>query len=56
MSDVPFHQTVMGRRFLESTIPKLVEEIAKLNATVAELVKAIEKTAPSAKASEDERL
>jgi hypothetical protein len=31
MSDVPFHLTVMGRRFYEVTMPALVEAIERLN-------------------------
>ena len=31
MNDVPFHLTVMGRRFYEVTMPALVEAIERLN-------------------------
>ena len=31
MSDAPFHLTLMGKRFFESTMPALVEAIEKLN-------------------------
>ena len=31
MNDVPFHLTVMGRRFYEVTVPALVEAIERLN-------------------------
>jgi len=31
VNDVPFHLTVMGRRFYEVTMPALVEAIERLN-------------------------
>jgi hypothetical protein len=31
VNDVPFHLTVMGRRFYEVTMPGLVEAIERLN-------------------------
>ena len=31
MNDVPFHLTVMGRRFYEVTMPALIEAIERLN-------------------------
>ena len=31
MNDVPFHLTVMGRRFYEVTMPALAEAIERLN-------------------------
>ena len=31
MNDIPFHLTVMGRRFYEVTMPALVEAIERLN-------------------------
>lgn len=37
MSDVPFHLTVMGRRFYEATMPALVEAIERLNEHLARL-------------------
>lgn len=39
MTDIPFHATVQGRRFFEGTLPRLVEQLEKLNANLAELVK-----------------
>ncbi len=43
MNDVPFHLTRMGQRFYEHTMPRLVEELAKLNERLAELAKAVGK-------------
>lgn len=31
MNDVPFHLTVMGRRFYEAQLPKLIAAIERLN-------------------------
>jgi hypothetical protein len=31
VNDIPFHLTVMGRRFYEVTMPALVEAIERLN-------------------------
>ena len=38
MSGIPFHETRAGHRFLEHTMPRLVDELAKLNRNLAELV------------------
>jgi hypothetical protein len=43
MTDVPFHLTVMGRRFYEHTLPALVAELARINASLAELAEEIAK-------------
>ena len=48
MSDVPFHLTVMGRRFYEVTMPALVEAIERLNRN---LERAVSPTATSASES-----
>lgn len=45
MNDVPFHLTVMGRRFYEVTVPALVEAIERLNRN---LERAGAPTAPTA--------
>ena len=42
MSDVPFHQTRMGRRFYESTMPRLVDELARLTDQLERLVARLE--------------
>ena len=34
MTDVPFHLTVMGKRYYEATLPSLVEAIERLNANL----------------------
>lgn len=31
MADIPFHQTRMGQRFLEATLPQLVRQLERLN-------------------------
>jgi len=36
-----FYRTVGGRRFIEGTIPKLVEELARLNRNLEALVAAL---------------
>ncbi len=38
MADVPFYATRMGRRFYESTMPKLVEQLERLNDLLVRLV------------------
>jgi hypothetical protein len=43
MTDVPFHLTVMGRRFYDHTLPALVAELARINASLAELAEALAK-------------
>lgn len=43
MSDVPFHATALGRRFYEQTVPALVAELARVNASLAELIEVIAK-------------
>ena len=42
MAEVPFHQTVMGRRFFEHTLPRLVEEVARLNEGLGRLAEVME--------------
>lgn len=42
MSETPFYATVMGRRFYEGTVPKLVEELALLNRNLTRLVDALD--------------
>ena len=37
MSEVPFHLTLMGRRFYEATMPALVEAIERLNRNLERL-------------------
>jgi len=35
--DLPFHTTIMGRRFIEGTVPQLVENIGLLNSRLTAL-------------------
>jgi hypothetical protein len=30
MSDIPFHQTAMGRDFFDRTVPALVEQLTRI--------------------------
>ncbi|MCC7014869.1 MAG: hypothetical protein IT454_20065 [Planctomycetes bacterium] len=46
-----FHETRMGRVFHEVTLPKLIEQLARLNESVERLAKAIE--ADAARAERD---
>ena len=41
-----FYQTVGGRRFIDGTMPKLVEELARLNRNLEALVAALVAKAP----------
>lgn len=42
--DIPFHQTQMGHRFYEATMPTLVQEISRLNQNLERLIVAVERT------------
>lgn len=42
MSDVQFHQTRMGQRFYESTMPDLVRELTRLNGNIERLLAVVE--------------
>ena len=52
MSEIPFHATVMGRRFYEHTMPELVRQIAQLNEHLERLVNAAE-ASPTPKPEEE---
>ncbi len=56
MSGIPFHQTPMGRRFYESTMPELVRELARLNKNLERLIPPAEEPtrSPDEPAREDE--
>ena len=45
MSDVPFHNTHMGHRFIEATVPGLVEELSRLNHNLERLLVVLERLA-----------
>jgi hypothetical protein len=34
MTEIPFHETRMGRTFYDHTLPKLVEQLERLNANL----------------------
>ena len=38
MSDVPFHMTRMGARFIEHTVPELVRQIERLNENLERII------------------
>ena len=38
MSGINFHDTVMGRRFIEHTVPELVRQLTRLNDLLEKLV------------------
>jgi hypothetical protein len=37
MSDIPFHQTPMGRDFFDRTMPELVKQLARIAALLEKL-------------------
>lgn len=43
MNEIPLHATPIGRRFYEQTLPELVTELGRINATLAELIEVIAK-------------
>ena len=43
MSDIPFHTTIMGRRFYERDVPALVEQLRALNANLDKIAALIER-------------
>jgi hypothetical protein len=47
VSGIPFHATIMGRRFYEVTMPDLLRELARLNKNLERLIALIEPGAPS---------
>jgi hypothetical protein len=54
VTDVPFHLTVMGRRFYETTMPALVEAIERLNTNIARVTDALAARTPPAGGSADD--
>ena len=43
MSETPFHQTVMGKRFYEHTLPRILEQLERIAAALEQLAKDSEK-------------
>ena len=41
MTDVPFHLTLMGRRYYEATLPALVAAIERLNENIERIASGI---------------
>ena len=46
MGDVPFHLTVMGKRFFEGTLPALVKAVERLNENLERLAGRVERSNP----------
>jgi len=44
VNDIPFHQTRMGQRFYERTLPELVKQIERLNELLERVVESREAT------------
>ena len=42
-----FYRTPMGRKFFDATMPKIAEELARLNANVAALVEELRRARES---------
>ena len=42
MSDVDFHRTAMGRQYYERTLPKLADELARLNERLQAVVELLQ--------------
>lgn len=45
MSGIPFHNTQMGHRFIEATVPALAEELSRLNRNLERLLVVLERLA-----------
>jgi hypothetical protein len=43
MSDIPFHATIMGRRFYERDVPSFLEQLRALNANLEKLAALMER-------------
>lgn len=41
--DIPFHSTIMGRRFIEGTIPQAVDSLNTLNSRISVLAGQIDR-------------
>ena len=46
MSDIPFHTTIMGRRFYERDVPAFIEQLRALNANLDRITHALERRTP----------
>ena len=46
MTDVPFHLTLMGKRYYEATLPALVEAIDRLNANLERIAARLDRQTP----------
>lgn len=41
--DIPFHSTVMGRRFIEGTVPQVIDSLNTLNSRISVLTQQMNK-------------
>ena len=46
MTETQFHQTRMGQRFYESTMPALVEQLARTNELLARFIEQLARSDP----------
>jgi hypothetical protein len=47
VSGIPFHNTRMGQRFYESTMPELVRELSRFNGNLEQLIPLLKSLAES---------
>ena len=47
MTETPFHQTRMGQRFYEGTMPELVKQLARTNDLLARLAELLARATPN---------
>ena len=43
MSEIPFHQTVMGKRYYEHTLPQILEQLERIAAALEQRAKQSDK-------------
>lgn len=43
MSDVPFHNTIMGRQFYDGSVPEIMKALKQINANLERIAVALEK-------------
>jgi len=48
MTSVPFHQTRMGQRFYEHTMPELVRQLTRLNENLESVIASQDESQPDA--------
>ena len=55
MSEIPFHVTRAGRTYYGHTLPNLVAELQRINASLAALIDAVDKLTSKASRVDSER-